>query len=292
MDVDLRKLRYFTAVAEQLNYGRAAEMLHIAQPVLSRQIRALEHELGVQLFVRDKRGTKLTPAGEQLRDDAGPLLAAADALHRRVSRAARGRQTFTVAFMPGIIVTGPVRALGAKHPDLAVDVLRTSWGDQADVVRDGRADVSFLRLPVDSTGLRTLSLFEEPRVVLLPADHRLAAKDGITVADLAGERLLQPAEMVPEWPETGAGSVAGQVAPVHRSMEEKLEHVAVGHGIVVLPESAAALYRRGDVASVPISDIGPTRVVLAWDATRRSALIDEFAAFALADQAERATALS
>ena len=287
MDVDLRKLRYFTAVAEQLNYGRAAEVLHIAQPVLSRQIRALEHELGVQLFVRDKRGTKLTPAGEQLREDAGPLLAAADALCLRVTRAARGRQTFTVAFMPGIMVTGPVRALGARHPDLAVDVLRTSWDDQAEVVRDGRADVSFVRLPVDSSGLRTLPLYDEPRVALLPADHRLAAKDGITIADLAGDKLLQPAEVVPEWRETGAESGVGHAAAVHRSMEEKLEHVAAGHGIVVLPESTAALYRRADVVSVPIGDIGPTRVALAWDAARRSALIDEFAALALAEHADQ-----
>ena len=78
-DLDLRKLRYFVAVAEHLHFGRAAESLHIAQPVLSRQIRALEDELKVQLFVRDKRATELTPAGRQLLAHAGPLLASADA---------------------------------------------------------------------------------------------------------------------------------------------------------------------------------------------------------------------
>jgi len=77
-DVDLRKLRYFVAVAGELHFGRAAEALHIAQPVLSRQIRALEDELKAQLFVRDKRATELTPAGRQLLADAGPLLASAD----------------------------------------------------------------------------------------------------------------------------------------------------------------------------------------------------------------------
>ena len=92
-DVDLRKLRYIVAVAETLHFGRAAETLHIAQPVLSRQIRALEHELKVQLFVRDKRATELTSAGRQLLADAGPLLASADALRRRAVRAAAGARS-------------------------------------------------------------------------------------------------------------------------------------------------------------------------------------------------------
>src|SRR5882757_3381472 len=98
MDVDLRKLRYFTAVAEELHFGRAAERLHIAQPVLSRQIRALEDELHVQLFVRDKRSTTLTAAGRQVLEDAQPLLASAEALRRRAVLASRGPSTFTIAF--------------------------------------------------------------------------------------------------------------------------------------------------------------------------------------------------
>src|SRR5580692_6476737 len=129
-DVDLRKLRYFVAVAEHLHFGRAAEALHIAQPVLSRQIRALEDELRAQLFVRDKRATELTPAGRQLLADAGPVLAAADALRRRVARAAREPRSFTIGFMPGLIVTEAVRALTGAHPQLIVNVLRTGWDDQ------------------------------------------------------------------------------------------------------------------------------------------------------------------
>ena len=88
MDIDLRKVRYFIAVAEELHFGRAAERLHIAQPALSRQVRALEDELNSQLFVRDRRHTELTAAGQQLLEDARPLLANADALRRRVGRAA------------------------------------------------------------------------------------------------------------------------------------------------------------------------------------------------------------
>jgi DNA-binding transcriptional LysR family regulator len=150
MDLDLRKLRYFVAVAEELHFGRAAERLHIAQPVLSRQIRILEEELSSQLFVRDRRHTELTAAGRQLLEEAHPLLANADALRRRVGRAARGSSdTFTVGFMPGLIVTAAVRGLSAAHPDLTVDVIRTGWDNQVQVVHDGRVDVSFVRLPID-----------------------------------------------------------------------------------------------------------------------------------------------
>src|ERR1700679_235385 len=97
VDLDLRKVRYFVAVAEELHFGRAAQRLHIAQPVLSRQIRALEAELGAQLFERDRRHTELTASGQQLLQEARPLLANADGLRQRVGRAP---DTFTVGFMP------------------------------------------------------------------------------------------------------------------------------------------------------------------------------------------------
>jgi hypothetical protein len=116
MDVDLRKLRYFLAVAEELHFGRAAERLHIAQPVLSRQIRALEHELGTELFTRDRRSTVLTPAGEQLVHEAEALLANAAALLRRVRAAGEGVTRFTIGFMPGITLTPVVRRLREQPP--------------------------------------------------------------------------------------------------------------------------------------------------------------------------------
>jgi DNA-binding transcriptional LysR family regulator len=283
MDLDLRKVRYFVAVAEELHFGRAAEALHIAQPALSRQIRALESELNAQLFVRDRRRTELTPAGEQLLAESGPLLANAAAARRRVGRTARGSDTFTVGFMPGLIVTRPVRALSAAHPDLTVDVVRTGWDDQVEVIRDGRADVSFVRHPVDQGGLKVLPLFSEPRVAVLPIDHRLASKESLTISDLAEEHLLQDPDAVPEWRDIAQEMQARRARrppPAMRTVEEKLEHVAAGHGIVVLPESTATFYRRPDVTHATISDIGPNHVSLAWDASRRSRLIHEFAELA------------
>src|SRR5258705_4670109 len=288
-----RKLRYFVAVAERLHFGRAAEALHIAQPVLSRQIKALEDELKAQLFVRDKRATELTLAGRQLLADAGPLLASADALRRRGARAARGPASFTIGFIPGLIVTAAVRALAALHPQLTVNVLRTSWDDQTDVLHDGRADVSYVRLPADQSGLQVRALLAEPRVAVLPAGHRLAGKDTITIADLADEHLLQDPAAVPEWRDIPAEmrTRRRRSAPVFRTVEEKLEHVAAGHGIIVLPLSTAVFYTRPGVAYSYVSDIPPNQVCLAWDPTRRSRLIQDFAAIAadhpaVASQAE------
>jgi DNA-binding transcriptional LysR family regulator len=281
-DVDLRKLRYFVAVAEHLNFGRAAEALHIAQPVLSRQIKALEDELKAQLFARDKRTTELTPAGRQLLADARPLLANADALSRRVARAARGPGAFTVGFMPGLIVTGAVRVMQNRHPQLTVNVLRTGYDDQTEVIRDGRADVSYIRLPADQRGLQSRPLLTEPRIAALPDDHRLAGKTAISIADLAAEHLLQDPDAVPEWRDIATELRAGSrpSAPVFRTVEEKLEHVAAGHGIVLLPQSTAAFYTRPGVSYAQVTDIPPNQVCLVWDAARRSPLIQDFAAIA------------
>jgi DNA-binding transcriptional LysR family regulator len=282
VDVDLRKVRYFVQVAQRLHFGRAAEALHIAQPVLSRQIRALENELKAQLFVRDKRTTELTAAGRQLLADATPLLAGADALRRRVGRTARGADTFTVGFMPGLIVTSAVRTLLARHPGLNVDVIRTSFDDQTDVIHDGRADVSYVRLPIDRRGLQVRPLTTEPRVVVLPAEHRLAGKDCIEIADLAGDHLLQDPDLVPEWRDIAEEVRVGRrrAEPAMHSVEEKLERVAAGRGITVFPLSTATYYTRPDIVHVAVRDIGPSEVCLAWDSTRRSPLIAEFAAIA------------
>ncbi|MFJ1759415.1 LysR family transcriptional regulator [Amycolatopsis sp. NPDC088138] len=279
MDVDLRKLRYFVAVAEELHFGRAAARLHIAQPVLSRQIRALEGELRAQLFLRDRRSTELTDAGRQLLEDARPLLASAEGLQRRVATAARGNAAFTVGFMPGITVTEAVRALTARHPGLAVDLVRTTWDDQVDVLHDGRADVSVVRLPIDRRGLTVRPLFREPRVAVLRADHRLAGKDAVLVGDLADEHLLNDPDAVPEWRDIAVEFREG-AAPSRRgfgSVEEKLEHVAAGRGIAVVPLSTSEYYTRADVAHVPVEDLPPNEVCLAWIAARRSRLVHEFA---------------
>jgi DNA-binding transcriptional LysR family regulator len=288
-DVDLRKLRYFVAVAEELNFGRAAQRLHVAQPALSRQIRALEQELRVQLFARDTRGTALTDAGRQLLSDARPLLAEATALRRRARAAARSAErSFTVGFMPGLTVTAAVRAMRRAYPDLDVRVLRTSWDDQSEMIRDGRVDIGYVRLPIDPRGLAVEPLFEEARVAVLPLEHRLAGKAEIRIADLADEHLLQDPNAVPEWRDIATELRSGTRAAEHpaRTVEEKLEQVASGRGVSVLPLSTATFYTRPDVSHSLIVDIGPNKVCLAWSADRRDPMLRDYLAIAQNQQAE------
>ena len=278
MDLDLRKLRYFVAVAQELHFGRAAARLHIAQPVLSRQIRAFEAELRTQLLDRSRRATALTPAGRRLLTDAPALLAAADELARTV----RGTAQLRVGFMPGITVTAEVRALQDRHPDLDVVLVRTTWADQVSTLHDGRVDIGYVRLPIDRSGLVVRPLFTEPRVVVMAIEHRLAGKESVSVADLADEHLLQDPDAVPEWRDiaTELRAAPARPAPVFGSVEEKLEHVAAGRGIAVIPQSTAAYYTRPDVVAVAVSDIGPNHVCLAWSRRRHDPLVGEFAELA------------
>ena len=277
----MRKLRYFVAVAEELNFGRAAQRLHIAQPVLSRQIRSFEDELGVELFARDSRGTRLTAAGTQLLTDARFLLAESKALRQRLSRADKPTVTVTVGVMPGLLATAAAAAFEAGDPSRHAVVVQVGWSDQVEVVRRGEVDVVYAREPIDHRGLGTAPLVEEPRDAVLPSSDPLATMASVRLADLASKRLLQDPATVPEWYAiaTPEHRRAGQTA---HTVEEKLELVAAKAGFVILPRSTTAFYRRPDLRIIPIEDIGPSRVTLIWDAATENSARDEFVTAALA----------
>ncbi|WP_216896053.1 LysR family transcriptional regulator [Nocardia alni] len=284
MDLDLRKLRYFVAVASTLHFGRAADELHIAQPALSRQIRALEQDLGAPLLTRDSHGVALTDAGRQLLTEAGPLLASAHAVRRRVSVAARGSQRITVGFRAGIAIAPAVRLFAAQHPDVLVDVQRIEWDDQAPMLLDGRIDIGYVRLPIDETGLRVAPLYTEPRVAVLPIGHRLADREQITEADLADEPLVWPPDASTQ-PTRRPHPNAGYLV---RGVDETLEHVAAGRGISFLARSATVFYSHPDISYIPVPDLAPDQVCLAMAASHTSPTVDDF--FAAAQAAVEITA--
>jgi len=274
VDLDLRKVRYFVVLAEELNYRRAAERLHVAQPVLTRQIRSLERDLTAQLFERGRAGTSLTDAGRQLLTDAQGLLADAQATRRRVARLGGTIRTFAIGFMPGLTVTEPARAFAASHPEVTVDVLRTDWTDQVRVLHDGRVDIGYVRMPIDLTALSSWLLFTEPQVAVVPVAHRLAGRDRVSVHELVGERLLQHPNAVPEW--AALHSTPLVVARQARSVEEKLEWVAAGEGFSVVPQSVAMYYQRPDITWMVLTDVAPNEVRLAWLTAQHGRLIEDY----------------
>ena len=287
LDLDLRKLRYFVAVATGLHFGEAAERLYVAQPVLSRQIRKLEQALGVELFVRSSRHVELTHAGRQLLEEARPLLAAADAAARCVRRAAEGVGTLTVGFFTGDPISRVVKEFRVTRQDVTVDVIRIYWSDQTEVLLDGRADVAFIHLPIDETGLAMVRLYSTPRMALLPADHSLAGRDRISITELADDPVILHRGASPVWEawhntDPRPDGLRPRPGPTVNNVEEKLEHVGIGRAISFLPASvAAALQLPPEVTAIPVFDIPPTSVCLAWKAARDSALIAEFVRGAL-----------
>ncbi len=279
--LDLRKLRYFVAVAQELHFGRAAQRLYITQPVLSRQIRQLESELGVDLFERTSRRVVLTPAGELLLADGPGLLAAAEATRRRVSGAGDGPRTLTVGFFVGDTFTAALRAFGQECPDVDVRLHRLYWQDQVTAIHDGTVDVAFVHLPIDDDGLELLPVRTEPRVAVLASTHPLAGRETVSIAELADDPVLEHRGASAEWQafhdvDPRADGRRPRRGPAIDNIEEKLEQVAAGTAISFVPASAAAAVVHSGVRFVVVDDIPPTQVCLAWSRQRRSTVVDAF----------------
>jgi DNA-binding transcriptional LysR family regulator len=309
-DVELRELRYFRAVAEELNFGRAAQRLGIAQPPLSKAVAGLERRLGVRLLERTTRRVELTAAGAVLLDEARRVLDAATAAVSRTRRAGAQRPSLVMAVKPG---TDPelVREIIAGYPeDLPpVEVSVTGWGGPESALRHGSADIGLMGSPYDATGLDSEPLLSEPRVVVLPVGHRLARRRRLRRADLTGERTPRWTGASPAEAEYWAGRDAASLAVTlpHLAREDGadtnagptpdgphvadlaglLEVVALGQAVAFVPASVGRRYPRPDLAYVPVSDLSPWALSLAWPQASRSRAV---AAFVNAALAARATA--
>ncbi len=257
MDLDLRLVRYFTVVAEHGNFGRAAAALHLAQPSLSRQIQRLEHQLGVRLFARTPQGTTITSAGAAFLPRAHAVLeAAGDAV--TVARAADPPREITIGYVEGLIITPAVQALRHLHPDARVRTRLLRWHD-THALAEGRVDALVARAPLPFPATVT-PLYEEPRVLLVPTTYRLAGKEVVSVDDLGDEDLVACAVTPTLWSTPKDGSPPP--AP-DDSFEDKLELVASGSAVAVLPAGDHRLRLRGDVTAIPVEGFEPCRVVVA-----------------------------
>jgi DNA-binding transcriptional LysR family regulator len=286
--LDLRRLRYFVAVAEDLHFGRAAARLYITQPVLSRQIRLLEQELGAQLLERSSRNVKLTAAGEQLLEDGRMLLAAAEAARRRCLTSAAAHPTLTIGFWGCEWIAPALRRFAAEFPDADARLRRISWDDQIQVLHDGRVDVAFLTQPADTRGLEVVPFQADQRLAVVPLDHAAAGSSEVSIDDLADDPVIIQGGATDEWNafhnvDPRPDGRRPRRGPVANNFQEKLELVAAGAAISFMPAAAAKYYAPPGIVYVPVPDIPPIEISIAWKPERSSALVDGFVRAACAD---------
>ncbi|MFC4907768.1 LysR family transcriptional regulator [Actinomadura gamaensis] len=278
-DLDLRLVRCFTVLAEHRHFGRAAAHLHLTQPSLSRQIRRLERDLGARLVDRTPQGSRLTEAGETFLPLARSLLrSSAQAVSR--TRAAARPSRITVGYSNGMIVTAAVRELRRLHPDAEVHAVHVEFTDGRDALVDHRVDAVVCRLPFRTEGLHVTVLYDDPLVVLVPLDHRLAGKESVTLDDIADEPFPRIRDADPEWsaywrlePRPGGRRVPD--GPYIDHLEDKFEVVASGQAIAVSPRGRGTTLRP-DLAAIPLEGVEPSHVVLATRADDRSRLVADF----------------
>ncbi|GHH08903.1 LysR family transcriptional regulator [Streptomyces lanatus] len=278
-DLDLRLVRYFTAVAEHSHFGRAAEELRVAQPSLSRQIRRLEQQLGARLLDRTPRGTRLTEAGEVFLPRARSLLrsAAQAAAH---TRAAARPSSCTVGYTTNLIVTPAVRALRRRRPEAEVHALHLPWDEARTALLDRRVDAVVTRLPLASEGLEVTVLYEEPRVLLVPLDHRLAGKESVTLDDIADEPTPQVRDN-PVWNafwriDPRPDGRPAPDGPLVEAIEDKFELIAEGRAVAIVPATRRLHTIRPDLTTIPLEGVDPSHVVLATRAGDRGRLVADF----------------
>ncbi|GAB2666712.1 LysR family transcriptional regulator [Nocardia goodfellowii] len=274
MDVHGRDLRYFVAVAEQLNFTRAAERLYISQPALSKQLRVLEKHLGAELFVRDGRSVQLTAVGAALLPHARRVLAEWAAAHSAVETAKVAQEatlTIGISTSPGRGLLPAVRSRFAAAFPAAKTVLRqVSWLDPTAGLADASADVAFVWLPfADSERYHWIVVAREPRLVALPETHRLAGQEIVDFADLLDEPFLAAPEAAgvlrDYW--LALDARAGRppiIGGVVSSTEETYEAVLNGDGVVLLARGNAPLVAHDGVVVREVRGVSPSELALAW----------------------------
>ncbi|MGW1625502.1 LysR family transcriptional regulator [Streptomyces sp. NPDC002172] len=266
-DLELRLVRYFTVVAAHQHFGRAAAELHVAQPALSRQIQRLEKYLGTRLLDRTPQGTRLTPVGQAFLPRAHALLQAARQAELAVREQAQ-TQRITIGYVEDLVVTAAVRELRRRCPDAEISTRYLSCRDVG-ALSDRRVDALIARapLPLAADDVSTTPLYQEPRMLVVPHGHPLADRASVTAQELAGHETAPCAFETAEWTSyriLGAGvpPTESYIESYIESYEDKLELVASGSAIAVLPAGDRRSSLRPDLVTVPIEGAPPSQVVL------------------------------
>jgi DNA-binding transcriptional LysR family regulator len=294
-ELESRQLRYFVAVAEELHFGRAAERLAMAQPPLSRAIAEMERQLGVPLLKRTTRQVTLTQAGEVLLRDARTALEAISAAGRRAQHAGEPTPRLRLALkadIDGGLLPQILGAYAAEQAALPVELVLVRSGEQAQAVRDGRADAGLLLGPFNDLRLDYEPLVTEPFLVAIAAADPLAARPRLHLADLAGRSLPGgfPADQGPAASLHGPAGArdaqpapAGSGTPTERTpqggdsdLPQIFRLVELGSIVCFFPASLTSRYPRPEIAYRPVSDLEPATLAVAWPQDSRSPAIAAF----------------
>lgn len=263
MNIELRHLRYFVAVAEERNFTRAAQRLHIAQPPLSRQIQALEQELDVLLFERNSRPLKLTETGRFFYEHATKLLAQSSELESMTRRVAKIERSMSVGFVGSTLygmLPKIIRRFRQENSAVEMSLHEMSTMDQIQALKDGHIEVGFGRIRHDDPSVRRVVLREERMIVALPIGHALEAKAVLSLTDLLNDPLII-------FPKAPRPSYADQVLAAFqdrslkprriyetRELQIALGLVAAGEGVSIVPSSVHGL-KRDDVSYKELNDV-------------------------------------
>ncbi|MGF1673745.1 MAG: LysR family transcriptional regulator [Rivularia sp. (in: cyanobacteria)] len=285
-NIELRHLRYFLAVAEELNFGRAAERLNITQPSLSRQIQNLEKELKTILFERNQRQIKLTVPGQIFLIEVEQILVRFDQGIRIINRASRGEiGQLTVGFQGSSvydIIPISIKAFRDRFPEVEVIMQPMETSQQVIAIAENNLDVGFVIPPITDANLKVEILLEEPLVLALPENHPLASQSEIPITALANEPLVLASR------DRGCGlheqifdiyqrvGLRPNVVCAAREMQVMLGFVAAGMGISLLPSHVKNFQRTGVVYRVltpeaPIAGLG-----IAWKSENITPVLSTF----------------
>jgi len=283
--IELRHLSYFRTVAETLHFGRAAALLHISQPPLTRQIAALEKDLGVLLFDRSKRNVQLTEAGKHFYRDTAEIFHALERAKRNaLSTGAGNSGALLVGFMMSSaynILPPLTRHYSAAYPYVDMRMTEHVPNLLAIDIKEGRRDVGIMYRPEDCTGLDSRTIFSEPLVVALPKRHRLAIHEKISASDLADEAFISIPRSIapPVYDQIVNYCLAAGFRPRIR-LEANLQQTIVnlvgeGLGVALVPNSMQAMHL--DTTSFkPLINAPVVEVAVIWNKDNRNPCIQTF----------------
>ncbi len=292
--MELRQLRYFVTVAEEMHFARAAARLLIAGPSLSQQIMALERSLGVRLFERSSTGVSLTEAGLVLLPQARQLVNDAAELEQTAHRVAEGREmVLRLGFLPfalTAVTRGLLAEFGRAEPRVTVQMSQYEWDDPAAGLLVNEVDAAFVRPPfTGSEQLHLLELAREPLLAIMSQDNPLAQQSSVTRAELAAEPWLETALLTDPvfaswWYLRDLRPVGGPLVErsASKTVEEWIVEVAMGRGVNLVPAGLAEAYRRPGVTFVEVVDAPVSVLALAWRRDDPPGVADTFARFAAA----------